>query len=108
MDRLRTAGVQFDGLDALQSLDRILKVGQSGLKGDPRKEFLKFYCEGVQVAIRGLQAIDEAFYQANKRNIDAAQGPEAVQEALDQCLVRQNGPTIVRRYKLEKLIEQAK
>lgn len=101
MGRMQTDGIKFDGTNELQVLEKILEQGQKNLKKDPRAAFLGLYKQGVQVAINGLQVIDNVKYTQYKA---ARDGGAPHEEAWTWQF---GGDTARRRYGLEKLYNKA-
>jgi len=77
-------------------------AGQKALSGDARNLFLGMYRDGLNLALGGLQKIDEGRYQLYKQ---ARNNGATHDEAWTWAF---GGDTALRRYTLEKLIEKAK
>jgi hypothetical protein len=102
LERLKGGGMKLDGADALRTLERLLAAGQKALSGDARNLFLGMYRDGLNLALGGLQKIDEGRYQLYKQ---ARNNGATHDEAWTWAF---GGDTALRRYTLEKLIEKAK
>lgn len=102
MNRLKTDGLKFDGTNELQLLEKILGLGKTALKGDPRSVFLGLYKDGANMAIGGLQVIDNEKYNRYK---EARVGGATHDEA---WTFTGAGDTPRRRYELERLRDLAK